>query len=307
MLTVKSIVTGRLHNMERKGCEDHVSEHRLGHIRCMCLCDGAGSYKHVAVGARVMSRKMAEWLCCYFRDFMILPNDEIIIAYAAAEMKIILKELRELTGVTEDPTAFASTMLCAAMDERSGKYIIITLGDGMAAVDHGDGFAMITEPHDSFNRATYLTVSPIEDLWDNIKVVRGVCKSMALCSDGAEGFLYERDCDKITRFLPTLAKAASEGDPRNIGDEIACCVENSFRPFDDFSLAMLIRGVHPTPEKLGYQLGQDRQKRRIMKAFNLFSRAREAGLSISLASRQAGWGHKAIPRKLKTARELKIL
>lgn len=287
---------GLSHQFEGFPCQDAVHMKKEGRITGICLCDGAGSYALVAEGANAQARTLSSMMARRFHEFLHLPDHILALEFTIA----IKEEIRALHDrfAVEDPTAFASTVICAGLDALTRDFLVVHLGDGMAAaVNHGTA-RLLTHAEHAPSRATQLTINVPDVILSSLRISRGRADALVLSSDGAEGYLY--DCDGSVS--DTVAQLSSG---------LRCTPDPWFRKNieravhrvgidDDFSLGILSAGA-PTLQELGCTPDQSLRSRRRSKAFIAFARALDCGLPKQQAARRAGWGRKNRGEKLRQA------
>lgn len=275
--------------------QDRVAKARFRDIYAAALCDGAGSYERTGEGAEAMSAHIADYLARNFEK-LDWKSDSEIIDGVCTEIRKRLAMLRAKTGCTT-PGAFSSTVIGCAMKAGTGEYISVHLGDGMlAARKQGGPFRMLTAPARFDDSCTVLTTSPLSDKYSTMKVARGKADMIIMCSDGAEGKLYQG-----TEVLP-VANALAEGAFACRFDEIeqrlSGAISRVWKSMDDLSVVLMLKDLRPTPVGLGYTRDQPLSLRRALKAYASFAAAREMGSNDRVSAAAAGWRDKPTGKQL---------
>ncbi len=189
------------HVKERIACQDCVGTADTAQVVAVALADGAGSAKLAEEGVRITVATFLK---------LVVESFDQLRAHSAAAAETVVRSVRTelnktaaLTGATVSD--YASTLLFAATDARG--FVAGQLGDGMVAVQRGDGTIPLFEPvRGEYKNETIFVTSP--DATRLFSVVTGECDSVmsfVLMSDGSAESLYHRPTRSFAHAVCTLA------------------------------------------------------------------------------------------------------
>lgn len=288
---------GFLHIEKNQTSQDYISKVCRRGVNAMCLCDGAGSYSKTDVGAKFLSRRLAGFMSDQFYNLLKLPEVEIV-RRTVDEIRACISELR-LCGGCDSPNAYASTAICCAMEAATGRYIAVQLGDGFLGEIRSGGvrrlIRQISYGQGDQARATMLSTASPRALLSAVQVVRGQSDGVLMCSDGAEGWLYDR-FGNARELSGKLVDSVKQVGPA-MAEKLLAHTARSFKSFDDISIGLMIRG-NPEADALGFVPGsviphrRGMQKKATLKKVSEYSRNRDRGLSPKVSTRHAQWGRR---------------
>ena len=221
---------GGFHQRSGQENQDHVTAARKGNVVAAVVCDGAGSFRHGAVAAKIAAKVTAEFLT---EDFPALFAMDGTAVRRLLTRKLVLTLESYGKRNALDSRELATTLVAAAMDD-DGRCICLHLGDGMILMRSRKKSVpqMICAPENGLSGegSTYLTMNC--DLFSHLRLARWKdreLESLCLMTDGASRCLARRQ-DGIWQFrdFPWEKRELTE-------------YLNSMEPEDDYSFALLHR------------------------------------------------------------------
>lgn len=298
---------GLAHSLSGTPCQDSIAIAGGGSrgVYALALADGASNYARTLEGGKILAKRAAKLMAIGFDTFMNTAQEATILKRFRDLIQTTLIELhRRFPG--EKNTAFASTLMVCGFMPSTGAYIAVQLGDGAVIVKDRQGVHRAIFPHENGNYS-YLTTSPLEDLKAQMKLSRGQAESVMLTSDGAADFLYSEGGD-VTPWSSWLIETARYFAAPAFRARLRELLDNDGRYIvDDFSVGLLSRGVpQMLPMEKPKKAAHFKKMRRVARAYNKYSLARESGLSALRAARKAGWGRRNRNEKMMKAEELSL-
>ncbi len=225
-------------------CEDSLLlrlEQRCGLV---VVCDGMGSAKHAAVGARVASNTVFELLWAsaerFMRQSLQSVADEIVDA-AIVQMQL------EAEKAAADIGQLACTLVFVlALPSKSAvRFLAGNLGDGLVVMRRKDNLNVLLEPErgEFANQSFFLTSKSAKE---RLRLVSGVVPAhqvpgWLICSDGATEQLFDRRSDTIAPAAFGLLEDLRTGKPSEVEDLLRGLIFDSIQPYsnDDCSIGLL--------------------------------------------------------------------
>ncbi len=184
MLQVEKYCRIGTRNIERNlPCQDWVSHETRGSVTAIALADGTGSTAHATVGAMVTAQTLTRHLSKNFRRLLSCDDDALRYDVLATVRKV----LYDLCDTHEtDLNCLSSTFLAAVTDSRTKEFLLVHLGDGIAAAENNQGVQMLSYGENGVSRR-YTVLSTTQGALPHVKILRGSTDGMDrlfLCSDG---------------------------------------------------------------------------------------------------------------------------
>lgn len=282
---------GGIHAFEGVPCQDNVCGVRRGNIQATVLCDGAGSLKGAREAAAVFSKALCEWVVNQYDVLLRLPEAELR-QIVAGRIETILTQLSAEDEENRD--SFGCTVLLCAANMKTGKALILQLGDGLIVEkSRGKEAVALTRPvQGSEHRSTYLTTSSRQAILSQLQVFhRSGNASYFLMSDGAEGALYymNRNTAVLNNVFGDMLDECLLR-PSSFQDEMEQLLQNHIRPTDDFSLSILCQDA-PDPDAFAAP------RKRLAKKYARYLAARRQGRSVASAAHLAGWRRRDVKKR----------
>lgn len=222
-------------------CEDAVFKRVAHGIHCMVLCDGAGSKKYAATGARTAARAAAVYVTANFAEVATAIDHGRLAEVAKNLLGEIIcalshKRFAKLTGVQE----YASTLLFAATNKK--RVIVGQLGDG--------GIGLITDkprlafqiPKGEFANQTYFTTSPLasQHLQLGLLPITDL-QGIILFSDGTAQSLIENKSNAFAPAAATMVGWLQNNSVTVVQEALSTNLREHFvmRTHDDCSLSIM--------------------------------------------------------------------
>lgn len=288
MLTYGISKIGFYHVCWSEPCQDAIKQAYRKGVLALSLCDGAGSVSHAAEGAEQMAEAAAELMAASFRKLISMPQDEIVGLFADFIQEQLALLHSRFHG--QDAEAFGSTLLVCGFENKTGRFLAVHLGDGAIFTGIPGKMRFTAQTHSCMPGKSFLTTSPREDLFREMKVEGGFAERILLTSDGGGGIFYIPGRNEILSGVEEVFSML-HGFPQDMIDggleDLAC---SCMLPVDDYSVNMASRGVPHGAEK----------------AFRRFAEALDAGMGARRAARRAGWGRRNRRKKMQKAKELMI-
>lgn len=165
-------------------CQDYTEMKRKNGKVSISLVDGRGDTDINACAVKRIADLLNEFMIQFFEEILI--ENEKTVAY-----NLMLQVEREIKKMTEEYSAdkkeMASTLIAFCIDEISGKYCAVHLGDGVIALkDNSDTVELLSTPMNGISsNQTFLTtfeygMKYVNVYKGNIDEIKGVL----LASDG---------------------------------------------------------------------------------------------------------------------------
>lgn len=209
-------IEGSRHRHNQQPCEDVVWVQAAGDYLFCGLADGQSGTKYGADGGRICLEAIFDYIGSVgIGNLLNTPfPDELPCALVKAfRQKLLSLSESKCAGIHE----FASTLLAVAVDLRSGKYMLLHLGDGCAiSIPHTGDPVPISEPENGITSChTWLTTS--DSAVHHFRVTFGSFankRRLLLMSDGSTCFYRSRE---IPRRAKDLLK---DGSPSQVYDRL---------------------------------------------------------------------------------------
>lgn len=202
------------------------------------ICDGASCCSKAAPIANALSKTIAHWLVKHFEE-AVQSSPE---ALRRRICRLIRKEQYRLQSVLrcsiED---LGCTLVAAAIESGSGRYVAIQLGDGIIiGRDQSGALLRVTQPDQGQeDRATYLTCCDNETVFSHLQIVTGTSMAGLLCtSDGLEGLLYAANAPAVSTDCAKILQCPSE--PWIVSTLLNNIEASDYVPLDDYSIAVVM-------------------------------------------------------------------
>ncbi len=171
-------------NLERNlPCQDWVSHETRGSVTAIALADGTGTTAHATAGAMVTAQILTRHLSKNFRRLLACDDDALRYDVLAT----VRKALYDLCDTHETGlNRLSSTFLAAAADSRIGQFLLVHLGDGIAAAENDQGVQVLSYGENGPSRR-YTVLTSTQGALPHVKILRGSTNGMKrlfLCSDG---------------------------------------------------------------------------------------------------------------------------
>lgn len=246
---IHSEVQGKGHVGRGIPCQDKTAALSANGCQTVALADGAGSAEHSQWGADCVSRFICRYLCEHFERLYGSDDGAAVKQEILAELQTRLQQLAEDQGV--DIKALASTLLAAAV--KSGRYILLHLGDGLIAYRKGGDVLAATRPRNGeFANTTVFTTSP--GACAEMRLIKGelgAIDGFALMSDGSAESLYSKVLKRPSAVLGKMMDYCTYYPHAVMQEEVHEALETTVkaRTTDDCSLALL---AAPLPDFKGW-------------------------------------------------------
>ena len=184
-LVSKAHLTGHHHTK----CEDKSAYRRTPYYDICVLCDGAGSAKYGATGAKYTAQFVASKLHSILRKNQFSNFKEFLQKAPSLITQNIQTHLRN-TQNTQELQHFASTLLFALYSKRFDRWLIGHIGDGAIAGYKNNTTVVLSAPKNGeFINETYFITQ--KDASSNLRIqVYKKIDGVLLLSDGACCGLY---------------------------------------------------------------------------------------------------------------------
>ena len=207
----------------------------------MVLCDGAGSSRHAATGARAAARTAAFHLTAKFPELAA----DINLGKAADVAKELLNEVlcdlnskrfAKVSGVQD----YASTLLFAATDKE--RVLLGQLGDGGIGLITDEPRLAFQIPKGEFANQTYFTTSPSAS--DHLQLALlpiNNLRGIILFSDGTAHSLIENRSNALAPAATTMIKWLQGNSVTVVQEALSANLKEHFvmRTHDDCSLSIM--------------------------------------------------------------------
>lgn len=164
-------------------CQDYVHYYEKGSIQAITLADGTGESDLAAIGAEHSCKTLAELLVEKF-DELNKMEKSLVQFNVIVNIQTGLYELSDKYGA--DITDFESTLLGIVLDNKSGKFIAVHLGDGSIGIKKNEKIVIMSYPENGINKSqTYLTSN--YKVGKHVRIYKGTIKDIRefiLVSDG---------------------------------------------------------------------------------------------------------------------------
>lgn len=218
ILTVAATVVGQSHLARGAGCEDAFSivKSEDGRWTSAVLCDGCGSSKHAAEGARVTAHFLCQELVKIGPRIDADGPGEWVVDKVVTGIASLREAMRGAYG--SDLREYSATVVAALVSDRGG--FMLHVGDGIVSAFSGtdDGQLKLSSQSNPkngeyANETFYLT----EPGWIRNVYITPIASNPAvvlLCTDGAQDVIYDGNSpvtQKATEFLNICLANPSEG------------------------------------------------------------------------------------------------
>lgn len=223
--------TGAEHLRRGEGCQDAMLITHEGSLHVYGLADGQSGKTHSAEGGLRILHTVAACLTAHgLREFTHCAHED--------EMKyVIMRHIRRaLSGMANelqlpDVKELSSTLVMIAVDDRTGEYMTLHLGDGaVIGARHDGSMRFISEPENGVTgRYTYLTTSG--DAMLHLRISFGQADAYSriiMLTDGASGFCRGKNVSPRARQLI-----------RSAGREALAAALDGETPADDASIIVI--------------------------------------------------------------------
>ena len=231
---------GLSHLYENRLLEDATAVMVRNGVACAVVCDGASCCRCARPIANRLSKTISHFLTKNFQECVNMPAKTLRKKIFHLIRRDQMNLQSSLRCRMED---LGCTLLAAAMDESTGRYMAIQLGDGIIIGHSNEGRLLrLTTPDQGEHRSTYLTCCGNETLMNHLQIVTGTDMRALLCSsDGLEGNLYSNNRKMpfvSSDFVQLLKRLREEpGIVHELLDKIDSSTDT--KPLDDFSLAVV--------------------------------------------------------------------
>lgn len=222
-------------------CEDAVFKRVAHGIHCMVLCDGAGSKKYAATGARTAARTAALYITANFAELATAIDLGRVSEVAKSLIDQIISDLKHkrfarLTGVQE----YASTLLFAATDKK--RVIVGQLGDGGIGLITDNARLAFQIPKGEFANQTYFTTSPssAEHLQLALLPITDL-RGIIIFSDGTAQSLIENKSNTFGSAAATMVGWLQSNSATVVQEALSKNLKEHFvmRTHDDCSISIM--------------------------------------------------------------------
>lgn len=218
MLTIAATVVGQSHLARGAGCEDAFSivKSEDGRWTSAVLCDGCGSSKHAAEGARVTAHFLCQELVKLGLRLDVDGPGEWVVDKVVTAIASLREAMRSAYG--PDLREYSATVVAALVSDRGG--FMLHVGDGIASAFSGtdDGQLKLSSQSNPkngeyANETFYLT----EPGWIRNVYITPIASNPAvvlLCTDGAQDVIYDDNSpvtQKATELLNICLANHNEG------------------------------------------------------------------------------------------------
>lgn len=223
------LVEGSRHSQQGLPCEDVVVVRESGDCLFCGIADGKSGALYGAEGGRASLESVFDYIAAVGIDSILNAPfpDELPCAMTKAFRRALLS-LSEEKSV--DRQEFASTLLAMIMDLKTGKFVLLHLGDGCAvSIPREEEPVLFSCPENGISSSyTWLTTS--ENAVSHLRIYYGSAenkKRMLLASDGASCFFSGRN---IPWRIKELLKNGSDSEiidqliKSKPSDDAACIV-----------------------------------------------------------------------------------
>lgn len=195
--------SGSRHREQQQPCEDTVFLHTADDYLFCGIADGQSGAPYGREGGMVCLEAVCDYIgSTGIENILNTPfPDELPCSITKAYRQALLSLAARKEAPLQD---FSSTLLALAADLRSGRYILLHLGDGCAvSISNSDEFTIISAPDNGLSsHHTWLTAS--DNAVSHLRIRFGSLenrKRFLLLSDGATCFCRGRNIPWRTREL----------------------------------------------------------------------------------------------------------
>lgn len=188
-------IEGSRHRCSQQPCEDAVLIRTAGDYLFCGLADGQSGTRYGADGGRICLEAIFDYIgSAGIGNLLSTPfPDELPCAFVKAFRKELFSLAKQKSANIQE---FASTLLAIAVDLKSGKYVLLHLGDGCAvSIPHTGEPIPVSIPESGItSHHTWLTTS--DSAVSHFRVTFGSFenkKRLLLMSDGATCFCRGRE------------------------------------------------------------------------------------------------------------------
>lgn len=185
------IKTGAYHAARLEECQDRVFFTESARFAVAAAADGATACEHSGTGAEIACGAVGDFLEREGKNIFHYPDEKL--SYLLVEH--ILYFLETETGKTgQGLQSYASTVAAACVDQKTGRTVVVNLGDGATFFIHENAFQMLLPPR-RFRGHPCLTTTA--DAYKAVEIKRiwlGPGDTLLLCTDG---FLHILETDRI--------------------------------------------------------------------------------------------------------------
>lgn len=186
---------GKRHEAMKLECQDQTAGIAYEGYTAVALADGSGKNDYAAKGAKAIVEIVSKLMARHFEELYQLDEKGI-------KFNVIItmkKELYQLcTQYRISLTQLQSTLAAAVIDEKTGRYILCHLGDGIIGGIIRQKQYILSYPENGINsRYTKTTIS--DEIMDAVRVQKGENKELTkicLMSDG-----WTETADQLEQML----------------------------------------------------------------------------------------------------------
>jgi len=211
----------------------------------ICVSDGAGFAANGGVGARIVSRFLANWLASNADAVFDADCDDRTWAIAAS-----LRRLLRRAALSAHATfkSYACTLV-ALLVTTHGKWLTAHVGDGGIVGSFAGKLQIISGPRKGeFANETFFVTDA--DVVDNIRIQIGACgnlervpKGFALFTDGVECSVVNRQTGQVSQVLAKMFDWLLNYPESDVAQALESNLRDVFRERsnDDCSLVIVVR------------------------------------------------------------------
>ena len=237
---------GVAHVNNKIPCQDKTYYLKNDHLHVMVLADGAGSAKFSEIGAKVVTKAIANYLNKSFHQLHTdLKNWWKIDSIKKDINKLMRNEVNEIKPKKNSLSDYASTLLFVATYKN--KYILGHLGDGAIGLKKDKEIELLSAPDngETANTTFFYTSS---NAVNRMRLMKGKVdedSTFVLMSDGAFECIYDKSDRKFTNAIYRFIDWTKEEDEKEVSAAILKNIKNYFvdKTTDDISLSILDIGV----------------------------------------------------------------
>tara|TARA_B100001250_G_scaffold96471_2_gene80732 strand:+ start:157 stop:1002 length:846 start_codon:yes stop_codon:yes gene_type:complete len=235
-------VRGVAHVNNKIPCQDKTYYLKNDDLHVMVLADGAGSAKFSEIGAKTVTKAIANHINKSFHhlhtNFQNWWNTESI---KKDIIQVMRKEVDKIKPEKNNMSDYASTLLFVATYK--DKYILGHLGDGAIGLKKGEKIELLSAPENGeIANSTFFYTS--NNATSRIRLKKGIVdqdSTFVLMSDGAFECIYDKSDQKFTNAIYSFIDWTKEEDEEKASAAILENIKNHFaqKTTDDISLSIL--------------------------------------------------------------------
>lgn len=180
--------TGENHRRRNETLQDVVLISQENGLSIFGLADGQSGRSHSAEGGRCVLNRIADCIKAHgLREFARCSYQDELKYVLMRNIRRALADLKDELGLS-DVRELSSTLMMIAVDEKTGEYMTIHLGDGAIIGARSDGsIRIVSEPENGMtSQYTYLSTS--DDAMMHLRIAFGRIHSysrIVMVTDGA--------------------------------------------------------------------------------------------------------------------------